>query len=225
MPAQINAETVARQDLAHRLSVSRETLEQLDIFAALLAKWTARINLISRADQNRLWSRHIADSLALMPRFREPPVPELWADIGSGGGLPVMPLAIAAKAEGLATRFVAIEADHRKAAFLRTVNATLGLSVSVQVQRAETVELSGVDIVSARGFSEIDGILGVIAAAGWRPREVWLLKGLRVDGELTRAARDWHIDYQRTVNPMGSDGYILRLKGRSCDDRRGNHGR
>ena len=73
-------------------NVSRETLAALENYVALLLRWNRTINLISRGDEGLVWDRHIADSLALVGFL-----PDQFShaiDIGSGGGLPGVVLAI-----------------------------------------------------------------------------------------------------------------------------------
>ena len=62
------------------------TIARLETYAALLATWTRRINLVSRADHAHLWRRHIEDSLRLLPHV--PPGISHAIDLGSGAGLP-----------------------------------------------------------------------------------------------------------------------------------------
>ena len=71
---------------SERLDVSRETMERLEILAALLEKWNKRINLVSKSTITNLWARHILDS-AQVVRTAPYNIPH-WVDIGSGGGFP-----------------------------------------------------------------------------------------------------------------------------------------
>ena len=85
--------------------------EKLRQFVALVEKWSAAINLVSRADIPHLWERHVEDSLLLLPHI--PPGTASAIDLGSGAGFPGMVLAIASDIP-----FTLIESDRRKAAFL-----------------------------------------------------------------------------------------------------------
>ena len=78
---------------AERLQVtlSNDQLDLLEHFAAMVVKWNAQINLISRRDIDRLQARHILDSLAVVPWLTGPTI----LDVGSGAGLPGIPVAIA----------------------------------------------------------------------------------------------------------------------------------
>jgi 16S rRNA (guanine527-N7)-methyltransferase len=181
-------------------SVSRETLER---FAELLLHWNRRLNLISRRDEAPLWERHIQDSLQLAELMA--PLPERAIDIGSGAGFPGLVLAIAT-----GVPFDLIEADQRKAAFLREAAHRLSAPVHVHSARAEALRLSPAPLVTARAVAPLPVLLGW-AAPLLAPGGVCLfLKGARVDDELTAATAQWHIQVQQLPSrtPGGS---ILRI--------------
>jgi 16S rRNA (guanine527-N7)-methyltransferase len=101
---------------------------QLERYVRLLLEHNARINLTGARDAAAV-AEHLRDSLALAPYVRDPLV-----DVGSGGGFPGIPLAIAT---GIAVTL--IEATLKKARFLEIVADELGLRVTVLAARAETV--------------------------------------------------------------------------------------
>ena len=99
----------------------------LAAYARLLLKVNASYNL-SAARSAREVAAHVADALTLLPYLREP-----LLDVGSGGGFPALPLAIASGA-----RATLLESVAKKARFLEAVVAELGLPVRVVAARAET---------------------------------------------------------------------------------------
>lgn len=139
------------------VNVSRETSELLMQFSALVEKWTARINLISKASVDEIWERHIADSVQLFdlaPRFNH------WVDLGSGGGFPGIVIAILAKDQQPEAAITLVESDQRKATFLRTAIRELSLSAKVVANRIEDVPTLGADVLSARALADITTLLG-----------------------------------------------------------------
>ncbi|MFT4783178.1 MAG: 16S rRNA (guanine527-N7)-methyltransferase, partial [Paracoccaceae bacterium] len=68
------------------LNVSRETQERLEIYAALLQKWSPKINLVASGSLPNLWERHFLDSAQVLERIDA--VDGTWFDLGSGGGFP-----------------------------------------------------------------------------------------------------------------------------------------
>ncbi|OYW98744.1 MAG: hypothetical protein B7Z15_21800, partial [Rhizobiales bacterium 32-66-8] len=94
-----------------------EVAVDLESYARLLQKWQAVQNLVSRETLDDVWSRHFADSLQVLPLLK--PTDHAFLDLGSGGGFPALPLAIALK--GSPQHFTLIEPNGRKVSFLRTV--------------------------------------------------------------------------------------------------------
>ncbi len=101
--------------------VSRETLEALASYAELLRRWTTKINLIAKSTIDDVENRHIWDSAQAYTGQSG-----RWLDLGSGGGLPAVVVAILAKGEGRDLNVICVESDLRKATFLRTCARELG---------------------------------------------------------------------------------------------------
>ncbi len=203
------AERNARDAILQRPDVSRETFEELATFRALLLKWTRKINLISRADEQAVWNRHILDSLSIADLL---PADGLWTDMGSGGGFPAIPLAILAKGTGRAVSFRLIESDRRKCAFLVEASARLGLSIKVERQRIEDTRPEGEKIVSARALAPVAKLLDLLESYQAEQIPLALMKGEGLHQELTEASRHWHMRYQTRRATTTSRGYICLMQ-------------
>ena len=170
------------------VTVSRETQQRLDAFMQLLRHWSQTINLVSKADlAGKLQERHIADSLALVPHL--PPQGNNLVDIGSGGGLPAIPIAIAT---GRCVHLV--EADHRKAAFLETALATLGIKGAVWADRIETTLAPPAGCVTARALAPLPVLLGYAHRLLLPGGTALFLKGEQVEAEIVAARMSWRMD-------------------------------
>lgn len=135
MPSDIPA-FVSEQLTALEVVVTPEQLTLLGRYLDALLEANERFNLTGIRDREEAWRRHIIDSLTVLPGLAEQPAGALIADVGSGGGLPGIPLAICRPD----LRFVLIEATGKKARFLQQCVDELGLShVQVLNQRAEQV--------------------------------------------------------------------------------------
>lgn len=192
------------QETAGRL-VSRETFEQLQVYADLLAGEAARQNLISPSTLPVLWHRHILDS-AQLARF-DPREEASWVDIGSGGGLPGIVLAILLKGP-----MTLIEPRRLRAEFLRSAVAELGLSERVRVADSKAERVSGhFEVITARAVASLDGFLAVshhLSTAG----TTWVLpKGKNAQSELAQAKRNWHCDARVEQSRTDPDSEILVL--------------
>src|SRR5690348_10003751 len=124
---------IERLEQAADRPVSRETLEKLEAYVALLREENGRQNLVSAATLEQAWERHIFDSAQLV-RYESCPG-AAWVDVGSGAGLPG--IVIACLVEGPVTL---IEPRRLRAEFLHKACESLQLRASVLCARAERVE-------------------------------------------------------------------------------------
>lgn len=170
------------------VSLSPAVLAQLGDYLARLLAMNEQMNLTGIKEPEAAWERHILDALTLLPRLAGLTSGATLVDLGSGGGLPALPLAIARP--DLAVTMV--EATQKKAAFLSAVSAAMGLSnVSVRAERAEALgrgELRGAfDVVTARAVAPLVSLVP-LAMPFVRPGgRVLLIKGQRADEELAEA--------------------------------------
>lgn len=188
--------------------VSRETKDRLDRFADLLAVWTRRINLISASTVPTLWSRHIEDSIQLYPLA--PKGWRRWADLGSGGGLPGIVIAILAT-EDADKEVILVESDARKCAFLRTALRETGARGRVLHSRIEDIEPLGVDVLSARALAPLPALLGY-AERHLAPGGIALFpKGQKAQDEIDEALEGWSFACEKHPSETDADGVILRI--------------
>jgi 16S rRNA (guanine527-N7)-methyltransferase len=189
-----------------RLDVSRETITRLEAYVALLLRWSPTIRLISRGDEDRIWQRHVLDSLQIIPLLRSlvPPA----GDFGSGAGFPGLILSIA-----LGWPWHLVESDGRKVAFLLEAARLTGAMVIVHRSRVEMTSLPPLKIITARGFASLTALLSH-AADKLAPEGVcFFYKGQSAASELTQARHQWHMDvtcHQSLTNPSG---VILQISG------------
>lgn len=189
--------------------VSRETSDRMSTYAALLLKWNARINLVSRRSADELWERHIRDSAQLMDHC--PENAKMWLDMGSGGGLPALVVAVLAAEKRPSLRFALIESDERKAAFLQTVVRQLDLPADVNVERIEDLPPIGADVISARALAPLVDLLAY-AERHARDNAICLFpKGRNHEAELTDAKRKWHLECTAIRSRTDPDAVILKI--------------
>ncbi len=185
--------------------VSRETLERLHAYAALLEKWTAAINLVGAPDRGQIWSRHVLDSLRLLPLI--PDGATRGIDLGSGAGLPGLVLAIAT-----GIPFALIESDRRKAAFLQEAARITAALVQVHCARIEAVPLPPAPLVTARALAPLDALLALAAPLLAPGGTALFPKGARAGEELEQARRTWRMEVAQHTAP-GQPGAILSITG------------
>ena len=183
--------------------VSNETRLRLDAYVALLGKWTRAINLVSPGDRDALWSRHVRDSLRLVPLI--PDSVDRALDLGSGGGLPGLVLAIAT-----GIPFELVEADRRKAAFLREAARVTGAPVTVRCQRIEAGGVPPARLVTARALAPLARLLGY-AHPLLQPGGTCLFpKGAELEAELA-ACDGWRMRAERFPALDRAGSVVLRV--------------
>ena len=190
--------------------VSRETLDRLELFAVLLRRWTARVNLIAPATVDHIWTRHILDSAQL---FDLGPVGDRWVDLGSGGGFPGIVIAIMAADERPGMTVILVESDLRKAAFLSAAARETGIRTTILADRIESIADQHADILSARALAPLPRLLD-LSARHMKPGATALLhKGARHEAEIGDALANWRFSYKKHPSLTDPSATILALTG------------
>ncbi|HLJ64826.1 MAG TPA: 16S rRNA (guanine(527)-N(7))-methyltransferase RsmG [Stellaceae bacterium] len=196
---------LGRDGFAKRIVVSRETLDRLTLYVELLIAWNRRINLVGANTIGDVWRRHILDSAQLFALI--PPKARSLIDLGSGAGLPGLVLALMGVPE-----VHLVEADLRKAAFLREAARRTGAAVEIHAQRMEKINPFMVDIVTARALAPLSALLGM-AGKFSHSRTICLFpKGANVEDELISAAKDWKMQVEHVPSLSDPKAKILRLE-------------
>jgi 16S rRNA (guanine527-N7)-methyltransferase len=186
---------------AARRDVSRETVEKLTCYAAMLREENARQNLISASTLEHLWERHIVDSAQLY-RF-EPRGNASWVDIGSGAGLPG--IVIACLTEGPVTL---VEPRRLRAEFLHKCRESLQLNASVVQARAEQVE-GAFDVITARAVASLSKLFDLSQHLSTDKSLFVLPKGRSAEAELVEARRTWQGVFHVEQSVTDADSFIV----------------
>lgn len=161
-------------------------IDRIRQFARNLEKQGVARGLIGPRELNRLWTRHMLNCGVVAPLMRRGRV----IDVGSGGGLPGIPLAIARPD----VEFILLEPMERRAAWLVEQVHDLGLTnVTVIRDRAQDAPLQGsADQVTARAVSALSKLVPLTAPLARPGGELILMKGAHVHAEITAARKQIH---------------------------------
>ena len=181
-----------------KLDLDEKQHGQLLDYLALLYKWNAVYNLTSVRDPMQMVTHHLLDSLAAVPAF-EGAVSVL--DVGAGGGLPGIVLAIARPDMKVAL----IDTVHKKTAFLTQVKAELGLhNVTVHTARVEQLKVPHkFDVITSRAFADLSDFVnwsGHLLAEGG---QFIALKGVAPPEEQERLPAEWKATQLRPLKVPG----------------------
>jgi 16S rRNA (guanine527-N7)-methyltransferase len=186
-------------------NVSRETFSPMAAYVALLLKWNSKINLIGPMTESDIWSRHIDDSLQLIPLI--PETATSLVDLGSGAGLPGLVIAIARP--DLAITLV--EQDQRKAAFLNEAKRVLGLT-HVTVEAINVAKVSRqYDVVTARALSPLAQLLAMARPLMHEASIGIFPKGANYQAELDEAGTNWRFSHTLKSSKTNAGSSIITI--------------
>ena len=160
-------------------------------YVALLKKWNATYNLTAIRDEGDMVTQHLLDSLSVLPALQELAlVGRRWADIGSGAGLPGIPLAIVRPDLDMTL----VETVTKKSAFQRQAKIELGLeNLTVVNRRVEELPGGGFDAVISRAFAELADFVRLAGHLPAPDGRLYAMKGLLPEGEISRLPQAWAV--------------------------------
>jgi len=173
---------------ALQLELSDAQVGQLMDYLSLLNKWNAVYNLTAVRNPSQMVTQHLLDSLAVVPAFAGA---ANILDVGAGGGLPGMVLAIARPD----MRVSMIDTVHKKTAFLTQAKAELGLSnVTVHTARVEQLQVQQpFDVITSRAFAELKDFITWSQHLLQRGGRFIALKGVMPQDEIARLPAGWKV--------------------------------
>jgi len=167
--------------------------EQLMDYLALMNKWNGVYNLTSLRDPLQMVTHHLLDSLAAVPAFKDA---KNVLDVGAGGGLPGIVLAIARPDMNVSL----IDTVHKKTAFLTQVKAELGLkNVTVYTMKVQDLKAGPFDVITSRAFADLSDFVnwsGHLLAEGG---QFIALKGTAPPEEQERLPNEWKVKELRPI--------------------------
>lgn len=186
-------------------SVSRESLEKLRAYDALLHKWQKTINLVSPNTLSNSWGRHILDSVQVVEHVsRESSV---LYDLGCGAGFPG--LAIAMLRPDLDVHL--IESDQRKCSFMRAVSRETGVPVTIHNARIENVDLPSPDVVTARALASLVELMKYCEPWSRKGLQGLFLKGERYFEEISDAEKQYEFSSETVPSLISPDSALVKV--------------
>jgi 16S rRNA (guanine527-N7)-methyltransferase len=188
------------------LDLSDTQLGKLLDYVALLSKWNAVYNLTAIRDPRQMLIQHILDSLSIVPHL-VPLGPSSVLDVGSGGGLPGIVLAIVLPDWTVTVNDIV----HKKTAFQAQAKAELGLAnLSVVTGRVETLQPGAevpakFDVIVSRAFAELADFVTLARHLVAEQGAIWAMKGVRPDGEIERLPAGAHVEQVIRLNVPSLD--------------------
>jgi 16S rRNA (guanine527-N7)-methyltransferase len=189
-----------------QLDLSDDQQGKLMDYLALMAKWNAVYNLTSLRDPMQMVTHHLLDSLAAVPAFAQA---RNVLDVGAGGGLPGIVLAIARPDMKVSL----VDTVHKKTAFLTQVKAELSLSnVTVYTARVEQLEVPAkFDVITSRAFADLSDFVNWSGHLLEEGGQFIALKGVAPPEEQQRLPQEWKVTGLRAlqVPRLGAERHLV----------------
>lgn len=191
------------------LDLPQPTRARLVAFVRLLDKWNRQYNLTAVRDPEQMITRHLLDSLSALPYLRGSRV----LDIGTGAGLPGIPLALARPG----VRFILLDSNARKLTFVRQALHDLRIdNVTVVQARAEKFHPeSKFDTLIARAFASLSEILAVSAHLCAPDGRLLAMKGVFPQEELAAIGATYRVEVKALDVPgLDAERHLVILEPR-----------
>ena len=191
------------------LRVSRETYELLKAYQTQFEIWNRKINLAAPSTIGSFWERHVLDSAQIF--FLANNSNGSWVDLGSGGGLPGMVIAILAK--GSSGEVALVESNTRKTGFLHSVNAAFGGPARIVSQRIEdaVIHVKQPDFITARALAPLDDLLSMAFPLFGKGTRAFFPKGRGYRREVEESRRNWTFNLIEHPSVIDDESVILEI--------------
>jgi 16S rRNA (guanine527-N7)-methyltransferase len=191
------------------LDISAEQQGKLMDYLALMFKWNSVYNLTSLRDPMQMVTHHLLDSLAAVPAFAGA---KNVLDVGSGGGLPGIVLAIVRPDMKVSM----IDTVHKKTAFLTQVKAELGLAnVTIYTARVEQLQVSDkFDVITSRAFADLSDFVNWSSHLLAEQGRYIALKGVAPQEEQQRLPAAWRVSGVEPlqVPRLGAERHLVHIE-------------
>ena len=205
-------EILKKYSLLNHLNVSRETFLDFERFISMLIEKNDKINLISKktSKNKEIRERHIIDSAQAIDFVDLNS--DTTSDLGTGGGMPGIIIAIIMKSLKKKMRLNLYEKSHHKSFFLREVSRKLNLETEViQKDIFEKKKLTSGTIM-ARAFKPLPVVLDLVYKNFSNYKNLIIFMGKNGKETLKDALKDWEFEYKEKKSLTSEDSFLLNIK-------------
>ena len=194
------------------LNVSRETCNELESLISMIQEKNKEINIISRKliEKDQIRERHIIDSAQIID-FVDLNC-NTTSDIGTGGGMPGIVIAIIIKNLKREMKFVLYEKSYHKSLFLRDVSRQLNLDVEVIQDDIFSIKKINSGTIMARAFKPLPIVLDLVSKNFESYKNLIFFMGKNGDEVLKNTLKNWDFDYNQKKSLTSADSFLLNIK-------------
>ena len=194
------------------LKVSRETCFELETLISMIKQKNNQINIISKktAEINEIRQRHILDSAQIIDFIDLNS--NTTCDLGTGGGMPGLVIAIAMKKIKNSLRINLYEKSHHKCVFLKDVSRKLNLNTKVIQKDIFTIKNIETGTIMSRAFKPVPIILDLVSQNFKKFSNIILFMGKSGRKVLRENSKIWDLDYEEKKSITSEDSFIINIK-------------
>ena len=198
------------EELIKLIQVSRETIDSLNIYEALLLENNRKLNLISKSTENIIKTRHILDSAQVIDFIDKNS--KICADLGTGAGFPGIVLSILFREKKCSIRVDLYEKNPKKCQFLSKVVKKLDLNALVLEKNVFEQKNLEADTIVVRAFKPIQSIFQIVTENFKSFKNLILFLGKNGKQTLLDASKVWEFEYKEQKSVTSDDSLILNIK-------------
>ena len=203
-------ENFKKYSILGKFNVSRETCIDFEKFISLILKKNQEINLISKKTESIIRERHIIDSAQAIDLIDLNGT--ICSDLGSGGGLPGIVLAIMMKNLNQPMKFNLYEKSHLKSIFLRNVSRKLKLNTEVIEGDVFGIKNLKSETVIGRAFKPLPVVLELMSKNFNNCKNLILFMGRNGKQTLNEAFKAWKFEYKEKMSLTSDDSFLINIK-------------
>ena len=203
-------ENFKKYSILYKFNVSRETCIDFERFISLILEKNKKINIIGKKTESIIRERHIIDSAQAIDLIDLNDT--ICSDLGSGGGLPGIVLAIMMKKLNKSMKFKLYEKSHLKSIFLRNVSRKLNLNTEVIEEDIFERNNLRSETVIGRAFKPLPIILELMDKNFSKYKNLILFMGKNGKQTLKEAFKVWKFEYKEKMSLTSDDSFLISIK-------------
>ena len=194
-----------KEDVISRFGLTYIQTNKMEKFILEMFKLNKHTNIVGKSTLENIWERHIADSLQLS--FFISKKKSKVFDLGTGGGLPGVPLSIL----GYSNIFM-VDSVGKKIDFVRGVIKLLSLSAKTQKKRIEKLDIGKADLIVSRALAPLSKLLSYSLLHSNKNTTSLFLKGRNVYNEIEMAKKKFYFNFEVFKSISSEEGCVLKIK-------------
>ena len=194
-----------KEEVISRFGLTKTQIKKIERFVLEIFKFNSHTNIVGKSTLKNVWERHIADSLQLS-LFIAKKKTKIF-DLGTGGGLPGIPLSII----GYSNVFM-IDSVGKKIDFVRGVIKLLSLSAKTQKKRIQTLDIGKADLIVSRALAPLNKLLSYSLLHSNKNTTSLFLKGRNVYNEIEMAKKNFNFNLETFKSISSEEGRVLKIK-------------